>query len=202
MSWLSKALGGNTVKIAAVAASAYFGKQFVWGSTTPTYDTSGPGGFGRIGATYSGDTFAGRMFNKAGIAPFSETRVGSFLSPVTEFLRPRSMGGTGLAEQAVDKLSYQDRMDAMPSAGTITSSPIRSDTNFGLGQVSQLPIGSGGQVGRALESEQLRLYMARRVKAMGLPSIQGLPSATSIASAELGKTTSSRKRAYKAYTQG
>lgn len=201
MSWLSKALGGNTVKIAAVAASAYFGKQFVWGETTPVYGGNLKG-FGRVGTKYTEDTFAGRMFNKAGITPFQNTRVGSFLSPVTEFLRPRSMGGTGLAEQAADKLSYQDRMDAMPSAGTITSSPIRSDTNFGLGQVSQLPIGSGGQVGRALESEQLRLYMARRVKAMGLPSIQGLPSATSIASAELGKTTSSRKRAYKAYTQG
>lgn len=197
MSWLSKLVGGKTLKIAAIAAAGYAGKNYIWGSTIPTYDTSGPGGFGRIGATYSEDTFAGRMFNKAGITPFSETRVGSFLSPVTEFLSPDSMGGV---TQAARALTANQRFDQQPSASTISPTGVRSDTNFIAGQTRMMPIGNGGQVGNALNNPNAQQYFAKQVRMMSLPAVQGLPAAASVSSSSLATTTSARRRSYKAMT--
>jgi len=193
MSWLSKLVGGKTLKIAAIAGAGYFGNQYLWGKTAEM-GAPGDGIFG-----YDDSTFAGRTFNALGIKPFSETTVGSFLEPY--------LGGKRAAMQAagygvgnvINSLSASQRFERMPSPGTIQPTGVRTDTNFGAGQAQMLPIGSRGQLDAALGSEAMRQYMAKQVRMMNLPGIQGLPS-VDMSGTTLAATTSQRRRSYKSMT--
>ena len=70
MSWLSKLVGGKTLKIAALAGAGYFGSRYLFGEQ----NLGGYGGAGDyVGASYTDDTFAGRVFNKFNITPFQST---------------------------------------------------------------------------------------------------------------------------------
>ena len=203
MSWLSKLVGGKTLKIAAIAAAGYAGKNVIWGPTTPIYGGNlrgyGPTG----GSQYVGGNFVTDFLRDKNVTPFSDTAVGSFLSPVTEFLRPESMksvAGQGFGSTLAGVFSGgNQRRSEMPSPGVIQPTSVRTDTNFGAGQAQMLPIGSRGQLDAALGSEAIRQYMARQVKMMGLPSVQGLPP-IDMSSSTLQSTTAQRRRSYKTMT--
>lgn len=206
MSWLSKLVGGKTLKLAAIATAAYAGSQYVWGTKGLNIPASGTGGnpFGYgstptyAGAGEYGSTFATRMFNKAGLTPFSDTAVGSFLSPVTDLLRPESMGGSGVLSRVLGSVSTGDM--ERPTPGTIQPTSVRLDSNFQAGRVNQLPVGKSGSIEAAIGSEAMRQYMARQVAMMGLPRASSLPSASSVSSSALSQTTSAKRRAYKGLT--
>jgi len=189
MSWLSKLVGGNTLKIAAIAAAGYAGKQYMFGSSTAVNPHTD---------VFSGDNFAANTFNKFNITPFSDTAVGSFLSPVTEFLRPESMGGTGILSSVLGSVGPRDM--ERPTPGTIQPTSVNLDSNFQAGRVSQLPVGRGGSIEAAIGSEAMRQYMAKQVAMMGLPRASSLPTSSSVGSAAFSQTTSGKRRAYKGLT--
>ena len=198
MSWLSKLVGGKTLKIAAIAAAGYAGKQYLFGNQIGSvYDTA-TGKY--IPGSYSGGNFAAKTFNYLGVTPFSDTSfgqsgLGQAITKTGSFL---GLGQSGLAG-VVDSLTASQRFDKMPSPGTIEASGVNSDTNFQPGQVGRIPIGNNGQVGNALNSEAVRQYLAKQVAMMALPPVQNLPS-VDMSGSTLKATTSQRRRSYKSMT--
>ena len=201
MSWLSKLVGGNTLKLAAVAAAGYAGSQYVWGSTTPTYGGNefgyGPTG----GSQYVGGNFVTDFLRDADVTPFSETAVGSFLSPAVEFLRPADLGGTRALANVLGAAQRGQQQRPLPSVSeNRLPGAIRSDTNFQLSRANMIPIGSGGQVGSALANTNTQMYLAKQVRMLGLPSRQGLPSVTLSSASSLSSSTAGKRRSYKSMT--
>ncbi len=191
MSWLSKLVGGNTLKIAAIAAAGYAGKEYMFGSsyTDPM----------SLETTFTGGNFAADTFNKYNITPFSGTAfgqstVGQAITSVGSFLNLDKQAGL---MEVVGGLSAAQRFEKMPSAGTISATSFNANTDFQAGRIGQIPIGNGGQVGSALNSEAMRAYMAKQVAMMGMPKMMALPTAASVGSSSLTASTSSKRRQYK-----
>ena len=196
MSWLSKLVGGNTLKLAAVAAAGYAGSQYVWGDQITSVYDSATGKM--IEGAYSSGNFAADTFNKLGVTPFSETAVGSFLSPAVEFLRPSDLGGTRALANVLGAAERGQQQRPLPSVSeNRLPGAIRSDTNFQLSRANMIPIGSGGQVGSALANTNTQMYLAKQVRMMGLPSRQGLPSVTLSSASSLSSSTAGKRRSYK-----
>lgn len=204
MSWLSKLVGGKTLKIAAIAAAGYAGKQYLFGSSSGHgYDIS-TGSY--IAPKFTGDNFAASTFNRLGVTPFSNTSfgqsgLGQAITKTGSFLGLGESGGAATLAGVVDSLTASQRFDKMPSPGTIQASGVNSDTNFQPGQVGRIPIGNNGQVGNALNSEAMRQYLAKQVAMMALPPVQNLPS-VDMSGSTLEATTSQRRRSYKSVTGG
>ena len=197
MSWLSKLVNGRTLKLAAIAAAGYAGREYIFGNQIGSvYDTA-TGKY--IEGGYSGGNFAAKTFNYLGVTPFSETKIGSFLQPLTSKYTPGlTLDPVGDAVAAGARaLTAGERFDAMPTAGRIQASGVRSDTNFQAGQAGKFPIGNGGRVGNALGSEAMQQYLAKQVRMMGLPAASGLPTGSSVSTAGLASTTSAKRRQYK-----
>lgn len=189
MSWLSKLVGGNTLKLAAIAAAGYAGKEYMFGSSTainPHTDV------------FSGDNFAASTFNKFNITPFSSTAfgqstVGQAITSVGSFLNLDKQAGL---MEVVGGLSAAQRFEKMPSVDPISATSFNANTDFQAGRIGQIPIGNGGQVGSALNSEAMRAYMAKQVAMMGMPKMMALPTAASVGSSSLTASTSSKRRQY------
>lgn len=196
MSWLSKLVSGNTLKIAAIAAAGYAGKEYMFGSSSGHgYDIS-TGAY--IAPKFAGDNFAASTFNKFNITPFSSTAfgqstVGQAITSVGSFLNLDKQAGL---MEVVGGLSAAQRFEKMPSAGTISATSFNANTDFQAGRIGQIPIGNGGQVGSALNSEAMRAYMAKQVAMMGMPKMMALPTAASVGSSSLTASTSSKRRQY------
>lgn len=181
MSWLSKLVGGNTLKLATAVIGTKFASEYIWGDYLPD--------------GYSGDNFAAKTFKALGVTPFAETSIGSFLSPVTEFFRPGEIGGDLMKLAG----SSQQRYQQMPSPGAVQPSYVRSDLGFQAGQASYIPIGRGSSIQNALSSSEMRQYFAKQVKMMGLPPAASLP-AVNIGIGSPSPTTQSRRRSYSQIT--
>lgn len=181
MSWLSKALGGNTLKIGAAMLGATVAKEYLFGQYTPGHL---PGH-----AQYSGKGFIAQGFNKLGITPFGATKVGSFLSPALNMVKD-----SGLFDIAGDVLSAQQRYGQMPTPTSVQAGSVNSAQLSPAGRAQQIPIGNNGAVNRALQNPQIRHYLAKRAQMVGMPSIQTVrPTVTS--SGSLASTTSGKRRA-------
>lgn len=202
MSWLSKLVGGKTLKIATIAAAGYAGKQYLFGNQIGSvYDTA-TGEY--IPGSYSGGNFAAKTFNYLGVTPFSDTSfgqsgLGQAITKTGSFLGLGESGGAATLAGVVGSLTASQRFDKMPSPGTIQASGVNSDTNFQPGQVGRIPIGNNGQVGNALGNEAMRQYLAKQVAMMALPPVQNLPS-VDMSGSTLEATTSQRRRSYKSVT--
>jgi len=88
MSWLSKALGGKTLKIGLALFAGGLGREYLYGS----YGMSGTG----YGAKYqySGDNFFGSTLKTLGVKPFQETALGqSAVGSFIDYLGPRDKAG-------------------------------------------------------------------------------------------------------------
>ena len=199
MSWLSKALGGNTLKVGAMIAGAYFGGKYLFGEQTL-------GGYGGAGdyaaASYSDATFAGRVFNKLDITPFQATSfgqsaVGKAITGVGSFLNI----GKGSDE---DKAASLFSMAMGREFGKFPDAPqvglggygARSDLNFQAGRAQLFQTGRGGALAAALGREATQQYLAKQVRAtIGIPTASKLPEITGVALPI--KTTASRRRSYK-----
>ena len=196
MSWLSKALGGNTLKVGAVIAGAYFGGQYLFGAKQ--YGTlSDP-----TALAYNPDTLAGKVFNKFDITPFQETafgqsKVGQAITGVGNFL---NIGKGSGAEGAVSLFSQAmgREFGQFPAAPQVSLSGYgaRSDLNFQAGRAQLFQTGRGGALAAALGREATQQYLAKQVQAtIGIPTASKLPEITGVALPL--KTTASRRRSYK-----
>ena len=202
MSWLSKLVGGKTLKIAALVGAGYFGSRYLFGEQS-LGGYCGAGDY--VGASYTDDTFAGRVFNKFNITPFQDTSfgqstLGKAITETGSFLGIGQSSDAEAAIGAVQSLSAAQRFDKQISPGTITASGIRTDTNFQPGQIGRIPIGNGSQVSSALQSQAMQQYLAKQVRMMGLPAASRLPTASPVSTGALAQSTSAKRRQYKGLT--
>ena len=198
MSWLSKKLGGNTLKLATVILGSKVAGEYFYGETTPIYDTSGPGGFGRIGAEYAGDNIFSNAFNKMGITPFQETAVGkSFVGDAISFLAP-GKGGASLSG-VTQALTGNQRFAQMPSAqmmGVASGTQgFRGDLGFQAAQAGQLPLGRGGALDAALGRAATQNYLVKKARLLSPPSGSSLPASLATGTSGI-RTTSMQRRSY------
>lgn len=196
MSWLSKALGGNTLKVGAMMAGAYFGSKYLFGESAIDYEGGDYYGY------YTGKDFASETFNKLGVTPFSQTSfgqsaVGKAITGVGSFL---NIGKGSGVEGAVSLFSQAmgREFGRFPDAPQVSLSGYgaRSDLNFQAGRAQLFQTGRGGALAAALGREATQQYLAKQVRAtIGIPTASKLPEITGVALPL--KTTASRKRSYK-----
>ena len=182
MSWLSKTLGGNTLKIGAVVLGSTIGKEYLFGETS--YDEFGD-------AMYSPDSFIGSGLNKLGIKPFGETAIGKLTSPYMESAKGLLDFGTTFSSGQERNLQFGD----LPSVAGVSNQPLRTDTRFQAGRAQMLPLGNNGRVPSALSNPTVQSYLAKRAKMVALPSVNTATPTLSSSGASLASTTSSRRRA-------
>lgn len=191
MSWLSKKLGGNTLKVGAALLGSTVAKEYLFGETSSHgYDIS-TGSY--TAPKYTGDNLVAAGFNKLGITPFGETAVGSFLSPALDFVKE-----SGLASFATQLGSGEERslqFSDLPSVSGVQAQGIRTATNFQPGRASQIPVGKSGAVSRALTNPNVQNYLAKRARQVGLPTIQTATPTVSARGTSLASTTSAKRRA-------
>lgn len=202
MSWLSKALGGNTLKIGLALAAGGFGREYLYGQTSSTmYDTATGQTF-RGG--YTGQNIFGRALGTLGVKPFQETALGkSAVGSFIDYLGPRDDKGNrivssvGLLDTVGGALgtirNIKQNMPQKQKINTFSGYDVRSDTRFGSGQVQMMPVGRGGQVLTALNNNDQ--YFARQVRMMNLPRASSLPSPG--AGSGVIQTTAMRSRGLK-----
>lgn len=198
MSWLSKALGGKTLKIGLALFAGGLGREYLYGN----YAMSGTG----YGAKYqySGDNIFGSTLKTLGVTPFQETGLGkSVVGSFIDYLGPRDNKGNRIASDvglfdtvAGAASAYANMQAEMPEKGRIdtTGYGVRSDTGFRPGQVQMFPVGRGGQVLNAVDRNGS--YFARQVRGMGMPAAMSLPS-PNVGSGSAIQTTSMRSRGLK-----
>lgn len=201
MSWLSKLVGGKTLKIAALVGAGYFGSRYLFGESAIDYEGGDYYGY------YTGKDLASQTFNKYGITPFSQTSfgqstLGQAITKTGNFLGIGQSSDAEVLAGTVQSLSALQRFDRQVTPGTIKATGIRTDTNFQPGQIGRIPIGNGTQVSSALQTDAMRQYLAKQVRMMGLPAASRLPTASPVSTAGLAQTTSAKRRQYRGLTSG
>ena len=202
MSWLSKALGGKTLKIGLALFAGGLGREYLYGQTSSTlYDTATGQTFR---GAYTGENIFGKALGTLGIKPFQETALGqSAVGSFIDYLGPRDKAGNrivsdvGLFDTVASGAStLATLMSEAPQKARIdtTGYGVRSDTGFNPGQVQMFPVGRGGQVLNA--AERNGQYFAKQVRMMGLPTRSSLP-APNVGSGSAIQTTSMRSRGLK-----
>ena len=191
MSWLSKALKNDTVKIGLTLFGTAMAGKYVFGDYRPgMYDTATST---YIPGEYTGTDIGSRALNALGVKPFQDTAVGSFLSPGIDFLKGLDLGSgvTTLSELMQSK-------SQMPTASRVQATAVRSDTNFQAGQTRGFPVGNNGRALDAMQSAQMQMYLAKKARAMGLPSIQTASANITLGgSGSLPATTAGQRAARK-----
>ena len=203
MSWLSKALGGNTLKVGAVLAGAYFGREYMFGESTGYgYDISTGA---MTNPEFTGTNFAADTLNRFGITPFSQTgfgqsAVGQAITSAGNFLgfgtggdKKESLFGSAL-------MSQFGRGPQVPNMQlTVGTQNFRGDLGFQPGRVNPFPIGRGGTLEAAVNRAATQQYLARQVAAMRLPAASQLPTPMSATSTSI-RTSSAARRSYSKLT--
>ena len=191
MSWLSKALKGNALKIGTFILGSKFAGEYFFGETSYTP-------FGD--ATYKGGNFFGDALAKAGITPFKETAVGkSFLGDAIELFRPGE-SKSSLVSAATQMAGSGLKMPQAPEYGlNVGTQSFRSGQAFQAGSTQMMSVGRGGAITAALGREGTQQYLARKVAGLRLPTGSSLPSPNVTTSGSI-QTTSSRSRSYKKLT--
>tara|TARA_R100001129_G_scaffold60528_1_gene41176 strand:- start:244 stop:864 length:621 start_codon:yes stop_codon:yes gene_type:complete len=205
MSWLSKALGGNTLKIGAMIAGTYFGSKYLFGSDYTVTDPYRVEAFGEKAYQYTGKGLAPSVFNALNVTPFQETAfgqsaVGKAITGVGSFL---NIGKGSDDENAVSLFSKAigaefGRSPSIPQID-VSGYGARSDLNFQAGRAQLFQTGRGGALAAALGRDATQQYLARQVRStIGLPGASKLPAVTGVA-LNL-KTTAGGKRSYRKMT--
>lgn len=203
MSWLSKALGGNTLKVGAVLAGAYFGREYFFGDVSASQGYLPTGEL--VSGKYTGGNFAADTLNRFGITPFSQTGFGQ--SAVGEAIRGAgSFLGFGTGDDKKQSLFGSALMSQFGRGPQVSNMQLsvgtqnfRGDLNFQPGRTNPFPIGRGGTLEAAVNRAATQQYLARQVAAMRLPAASALPTPMSATSGSI-RTSSSAKRSYSKLT--
>ena len=197
MSWLSNALKNNSVKIGLAIAGAYLGKEYLYGNYSPSvYDTATgkmtQAGF--TGGTGIGSTLAARTLNFLDVGPFSDTALGkSIVGDAIEFMRPgEGPGGKLLGALAGATQNRPPQVSELSLSGYGVRG---SGSGITAGQAQMIAIGRGGALQQALGRDSTQMYLANKIRGLGLPAAAPLPSPMSVGAGI--RTTSMQSRAYK-----
>ena len=198
MSWLSKALKGNAVKIGAVLLGSKFAGEYFFGeAATHGYDIS-TGQY--IKPRFTSGNIFGETLNKLGVTPFSETAASkSFLGDAINLFKPGDSGGNLLGAVTQAAGSGMKMPEAPQYALNVGSQGFRSGQAFQANPVQMMSVGKGGAITAALGREGTQQYLARKVAGLRLPTGSSLPPVTVSASGTV-QTTASRSRSYKKLT--
>lgn len=190
MSWLSKALKNDTVKIGLTLFGTAMAGKYVFGDYDMYRAVDPKTGLDTAKYAYTGTDISSRALNALGVKPFQETAVGSFLSPGIDFLKGLDLGSgvTTLSELMQAK-------SQMPTANRVQATAVRSDTNFQAGQIRGFPVGNNGRALNAMQSAQMQMYLAKKARAMGLPSIQTASANITLSGSGALPTTTAGQRA-------
>ena len=176
MSWLSKLLKNDGLKIATALVGARFAGEYLF--------TEG---------AFTEDNFYGSTLKSTGITPFRQTKMGQgFLGTALNTIKP-------IAGIAGDILQKSDRKAPMPRMVDSRPQGTRFGANILQGESRQpqplFPLGRGGQIMTAMNSRATQQYFAKQVRAMGLPNAAPLPSPN--INLPVVSTTTSQRRSYK-----
>ena len=167
------------------------------GSAAQTYlagpTTSGGSQFQTFGQNQSlGSSLTGSAFNFLGISPPGQmTGIPGFIQTgLTNLVSGKGLLGTGMG-MGMSQGDFFQSMNQFPDAGRVSSTPIRSDTNFGVSSANQIPLGSNGRVSRALAKPKMQQYLAKNVRGIKVPS-RILAGQTAVGSSSLGKLSVKR----------
>ena len=188
MSWLSKALKNNSVKIGLVLAGAAVGKEYLYGAKQ--YGTlSDP-----TALTYNPDSFIGSTLNKLGVTPFQETAVGqSFVGDIVDYMKPLK---NDPVDKAISALRQNIGLPQAPQLGLAAGNQnFRSGQGFQPGRAQLFNVGANGRTMAALNNASTQEYIAQKVSGLNIPMAQALPS-PSTGSGTI-RTTSMTRRGYK-----
>jgi hypothetical protein len=190
MSWLSKALKNDTLRIGLTVAGAALAGKYVFGDYDMYRAVDPKTGLDTAKYAYTGTDISSRALNFLGVKPFGATAVGQFVSPVTDFVKSLNLGtGKSLA----DLISGFGKA---PKAAKVSPTAIRTDTNFMNSQAQMIPVGGNGRVGGMLAQDAVQQYLARRGRIFGMPQSKTAQATISIAgSGSLAPTTASKKLA-------
>jgi len=158
----------NWFKKGAMLVGADIAGEYFFGETMP-------GGVSGEGPSYySGDTFAGSFLNTVGVTPFSSTSFGSSVSGyIPDFIKQGFSdftGGTGSASSALSAM-FGKQFQQPPSMRGVKRLPTQYGRygDFAAGQAGQIPLGQSGRVANALQTPQMRNYLAGLVRAESIP---------------------------------
>lgn len=99
MSWLSKALKNDTLRIGLTVAGAALAGKYVFGDYDMYRAIDPKTGLDTAKYAYTGTDISSRALNFLGVKPFGATAVGQFVSPVTDFVKSLNLGtGKSLAD--------------------------------------------------------------------------------------------------------
>jgi hypothetical protein len=205
MSWLSKKLGGNTLKLATVILGAKAAGEYFYGeSLNPHGYSVDMGRYTYTDPKYTGDNFFANAFNKMGITPFKETAIGkSFVGDAIGFLAPGE--DTGSLAGVAKALTGNQRFAQMPSAqmmGVASGTQgFRGDLGFQAAQAGQLPLGRGGALDAALGRAATQNYLVKKARLLSPPSGSSLPASLATGTSGI-KTTQMQRRSYAKFTRG
>ena len=210
---MSKLLKYGLAAIGGSMANAYFNPskstlvspKGTAATATYQFATSGGG---------VGSNLVGSVMNKLGITPFQGTSLGqsaasAYNKYVPGFVQQglsnlasgKGLLGTGMgSDMGSDEFGMFAGMNRFPDAGSVQARSIRTDTNFGVsGMGSQIPLGSGNRINRALAKPEVQNFLAGHIRRSKIPNRIMSPqiSPGSLASGRVRvKRSATRTKAY------
>jgi hypothetical protein len=175
----------------------HYGIAALAGSAANTYltgpTTAGGTKFQTFGQNQSlGSSLTGSAMNFLGISPPGQMTglPGMIQTGLTNLVSGKGLLGTGM-NTGMSEGDFFQGMNQFPNVTRVSSTPIRSDTNFGVSAASQIPLGSNGRVSRALSKPQMQQYIAKSVRGIKVPG-RILAGQTAVGSSSLGKMSVKR----------
>jgi hypothetical protein len=193
MSWLSKALKNNSVKIGLVLAGATIGKEYFYGDYREGIINPASGEF--IKGAYTGDNFAAKTLNFLGATPFKDTAAGkSFLGTALDYMEPLKGDSTDVALRALrGNLGLPEAPAMRLDSGSQNFRGMQG--GFEAGRTQLLSMGNNGRALAALNNASTQQYLAGKIQGLNIPGASPLPSLNTGAGSI--QTTSMRRRGYK-----
>ena len=202
---MSKLLKYGLAAIGGSVANNYF---------NPSKSTLTASGYVYQGGKAPGSNLVSSVMTKFGITPFKGTSLGqsaasAYNKYVPGFVQQglsnlasgKGLLGTGMgSDMGSDEFGMFAGMNRFPDAGSVQARSIRTDTNFGVsGMGSQIPLGSGNRINRALAKPEVQDFLAGHIRRSKIPSRIMSPQVSpgSLASGRVRvKRSATRTKAY------
>ena len=193
MSWLSKALKNNSVKIGLVLAGATLGKEYFYGDySSDSYLPTGE----LVKGSYTSGNIASEILNAFEVTPFKDTAAGeSFLGTALDYMEPVKDKGLDLALKGLRANMGLPQAPVMQmTAGSQSFRGMQG--GFEAGRTPLINMGNNGRALAAFNNSDTQQYLSGKIKGLNIPGASPLPSINIGAGATI-QTTSMRRRGYK-----